>query len=166
MNPQHLTKLANALVEKREKRAALWDKLLRTGQLSSDSIARIVKSLDPKKMQPIASSGQPWVGRLKGFGSPERRLAAHFPHTKRRLFGRSTKTVPAKRQGYWSLGEWNDFSKDFFDDIIRGLRKGKIPAKRYAPMNDILKQLKKPALPRSSMLDKDLFRNVTQTFKY
>ena len=50
MNQQHLTKLANALVKQREKRAALWDKLLRAGKLSENAIGRILGQFSDKAL--------------------------------------------------------------------------------------------------------------------
>ena len=118
MNQQHLTKLANALVEKREKRAALWDKLLRTGQLSENAIYRIWNSLTSPAKDKI------WL----------------LPPTKPNAVGHTTATrsslVKALREGQGPAKPYAPMS-----DILERLAELKKSRGRMAPSSKLDKGL-------------------------
>ena len=156
MNQQYLTKLANVIVKKREKhasfkkRAALWDKLLRSGQLSEKAIQRLFA---------MGGSG---------------RLASLFPKTipaSRRGSGLLSRVTPAQRVPGAAAGEISGLRFDgpqMRDDIVRQMRKLIAPAEPYSPMAGILKRLAemkkaKGKLAPSSKLDKGLFKSMSRT---
>ena len=155
MNQQYLTKLANVIVKKREKhasfkkRAALWDKLLRSGQLSEKAIQRLFA---------MGGSG---------------RLASLFPKTipaSRRGSGLLSRVTPAQRVPGAAAGEISGLRFDgpqMRDDIVRQMRKLIAPAEPYSPMAGILKRLAemkkaKGKLAPSSQLDKGLFKSMNR----
>jgi hypothetical protein len=127
-----------------EKEAALWNKLLRTGQLNFSSLVRLLKGThgEDVAMGKVIRMGKPFPFK----GGPS--VSTTLPKT----FTGTTITSPS-------------LVKKLQDDVIRAIRKAQTPAKPYAPMNDILKQLAKTRKAKgkmapSSMLDKDLFRSL------
>jgi hypothetical protein len=145
--------------KKSEKRAALWDKLLRTGQLSEEALTKIYKSLD------FGSKGGPRTatfGYDSGLG-PDYVERAGFPlavpeKTTGGFLGFGRSTEPAH-----VLSPRPELTRGRQDGILRDLRKGQTTGKPYAPMSDILKQLaaskaSQKASRGSSKLDKKMFK--------
>jgi hypothetical protein len=134
MNQQYLTKLANALVnKKREKRAALWDKLLRLGKLSPDSVRRIVSAASDAP----GHRWQQWQKLKKIF-----HMKGHDP-------GGAISVVSRGR--------------NLQNEAIGAFRQAQAPAKPYAPMEGILERLAelkkaKGKTAPSSQLDKGVFK--------
>ena len=164
MNQQYLTKLANVLVKKREKhasfkkRAALWDKLLRSGQLSPKSVRKLFAMIPGTK---ITDTGH-------------HSLSSLFPRTipaSRRGSGLLSRVTPAQRVPGASVSEISGLrfsGPERLDDIVRQMRKLIAPAEPYSPMAGILKRLAemrkaKGKLAPSSKLDKGLFKSMSRT---
>ncbi len=146
--------------KKSEKRAALWDKLLRSGQLSEKAIAKIYNTLEFKPR------ARPWGQRKATLGDGDGDMRAG----NRSFFPR---TIPEKRTGgFLGFGGTTEpariepgltRTRGQRDEVIRGLRKGQTTGKPYAPMSDILKQLAaskaaQKASRGSSKLDKKMFK--------
>ena len=135
MNQQYLKKLANALVnKKREKRAALWDKLLRLGKLSPDSVRRIVSA---------ASDGPTAV--------------------KQRVMAQLKKIFHMKGHDPGGAISVVSRGRNLQNEAIGAFRQAQAPAKPYAPMEGILERLAelkkaKGKTAPSSQLDKGVFK--------
>ncbi len=184
MNQQYLTKLATTLVKKREKRAALWDKLIRTGQLSGKSLETIFqRALFPGGRPSISNLSQkggieavkPWFSSsFQRVPDKVDEIVKMFPHrspTKQRSVG-WLHNLLSRSKGYMSYAPHTPAIRKSTTavqgDLVRMLRQLNQPAKPYAPMEGILKQLAelkkaKGKMAPSSKLNKARFKGLQES---